>query len=279
MRNELESKQRKPHFLARLGSTVLCLSLASAAVEACARPQQPQTQTTETQPKPVQPSSIPEVKVVFPTTERTLFTPTNTATPRPTETKTPTPTPKAEPSPTRQPTRTPTRRPTVRPTPTEAPAPARKISPLQKTIIGRTTNKEVENFPGLIGKETFPSGETQYSFSSLLISRPNQVVTKGNLAVFERIIVPEKPTETGYAKISQMTKPFGNPEKIIQGSAYYGPFTSIYIYTNKGFAFIANPNTDEVYELHIFSPMNPDEYRRLFGKDIKEGFPQKKGLH
>lgn len=170
--------------------------------------------------------------------------------------------------------------PTPTPVPLVYPSPQKIIiSPLQKTIIGKTTNREAENFPGLIGKETLPTGETQYSFFSSLLARPNQVVTRNNLAVFERILIVGDPTQTRYAKISQMTKSFGNPEKIIQGSAYYGPFTSTYIYGNKGFAFIANPNTDEVYELHIFSPMSPDEYQGLYGEDIKEGFPGPERLY
>lgn len=102
---------------------------------------------------------------------------------------------------------------------------------------------------------------------------------KNNRAIFERIIIPENPNEIGHVKISQLTSSFGKPEKIIQGSLFYGPFSSTYIYSNRGFAFVGNAYSDWVHEIHLFSPMNSETYIKTFGEDIKEGPPEPERLY
>lgn len=171
------------------------------------------------------------------------------------------------------------RSPTALPTPTlfTAPPPKKLISPLQKTVIGKTQEKEINKLPSIQKKEVLLDGSTKYSLSSFVSQRPDEISTKEGIVIFERITIPEDPKAIGYVKISQYIKGLGQPKRIIQGSAFYGPFVSTYIYNDKGFVFIGNSNTDEVYEIQLFSSMSLDNYVRLYGGDIKPGRPSSEG--
>lgn len=155
-----------------------------------------------------------------------------------------------------------------------APPPVQIFSPLQKTSINETTKTTIEKLPGLINVQGLPDGSIQYNYSSQIPQRPNMIITKNNVAIFERDLLPEDPDAKGYAKISDYIKKLGEPEKIIQGSKFYGPFISTYIYSSKGLAIIGNSNTDEAYEIQTFSPLTPDNYINTFGSDISQITPQ-----
>lgn len=150
------------------------------------------------------------------------------------------------------------------------PSPVQIFSPLQKTSIGETTKPTVEKFPGLINSQNLSDGSIQYNYSSLIPQRPNTVIIKNNVVVFEQTILPENPQAKGYAKISDFTKRLGDPEKTLQGSKFYGHLISIYIYSSKGLVIIGNSYTDEVYEVQTFSPSTPENYIKTFGSDINQ---------
>lgn len=148
---------------------------------------------------------------------------------------------------------------------------------LQKAEIGKTTTKELDkqiNKNELKEKQVLSDKETIYKLNSILPQRPNEIRTENGIAVFERIIVPaDNPNTPGYVTIPQMISTFGQPDKIIQGSQFYGKFSSTYIYGGKGLAFIGNSNTNDVYEVQLFVPMIVEEYIKKYGGDIKEGKP------
>lgn len=142
-----------------------------------------------------------------------------------------------------------------------------RVSSLQKTRIGQPTGN-LEIIAGFEKKETLPDGSTKYSFTGIVSIRPNEVVAKNGIAVFERVVTPEKSTEKGYARISEYTQKHGQPERVIKGSLFYGDFGSTYIYASNGLSFIGNPFTNEIFEFHIYPPTIPDEYVRQYGQDI-----------
>ncbi len=145
------------------------------------------------------------------------------------------------------------------------------FSSLQKTVPGKTTVQDVERtVPRILKKDVLPGGGVQYSFQSELISRPNQIQTKNGVAVFEKELIPENPSARGYVLISTYINSLGKPEKIIKGSNFYGWSINTYVYPNKGFAFIGNPNTDEVLEIHIFKPLSVEDYVKMYGEDINQ---------
>ena len=166
-----------------------------------------------------------------------------------------------------------------KPEPTPPTVKTPPVSTLQKSIIGKTTTSEIERLPRVEKKETLPNGDTRYELTSFIPQRPDEIITKGGVSVFERIDVPQNPKALGYARITQFVKVYGQPEKLIQGSAFFGPFTSTYIYSTRGFAFIANPHTDEIYEIQVFASMPVASYIEMYGDDIKEGPPLEEPLY
>lgn len=145
-----------------------------------------------------------------------------------------------------------------------------KLSSLQESLINNEIPQDIESSPDFESKTTLPDGEIRYILKSPLISRKNEIIVKNGKVVFERILTPEKSNSPGYAKISDYTKIFGQPQEKIRGSDFYGPFISTLIYPNEGFALIGNAHTDEVYEIQTFQPMTLETYKKLYGKDINE---------
>lgn len=162
----------------------------------------------------------------------------------------------------------PTPKPSITPTPIQK---TQKVSLIQKTIIGQTANNEIDKLPSIQKKEVLPNGDIKYELSAFIPQRPNEIITHNNVAIFERIDVPENPGQVGYITIAQMTSKYGQPEKIFKGSSFFGPFESTYVYSNLGFAFIGNPYTDEVHEIQVFTSISVDQYVKTYGSDIKEG--------
>jgi len=161
---------------------------------------------------------------------------------------------------------------------TQQPAPSstlpiKIISPLQKTTISETGKQEVEKLPGISQPQILPDGSIKYELPADVPQRPNEIITKNNIVVFERIDIPEDPNKNGYITISDYISKYGQPEKSTTGSKFFGPFASTYIYNSKGFAFIGNLNTNEIFEIQVFSPTSVDNYIKTYGQDIKESRP------
>lgn len=162
------------------------------------------------------------------------------------------------------------------PTPTAVPRGAstqRKINPAQKTVIEQTTQNEVQTLPSVESKSPLPDGATRYTLKSPLSSRKNEIIVKDNHVVFERMLVPESSKAPGYVRISEYEKEYGKPQQIIRGSHFYGNLIKTYIYADKGFAFIGNSFTDEVFEIHTFKPTTIENYITQYGEDINKSAP------
>lgn len=145
---------------------------------------------------------------------------------------------------------------------------SQKLSPLQKTIVGKTTDGEVEKLPNLQKKETLPDSSTKYTFSSQLTSRPNEIITHDGLVSFEKALLPLEPGKGGYAKASDYINVLGQPEKIIKGSRYWGWNVSTYIFASKGVTLTINSYANLVYEISFFKPTTIDDYIQKYGQDI-----------
>lgn len=142
------------------------------------------------------------------------------------------------------------------------------VSPLQKTQVGKPLPDNFKNTVNIEKVEAGPDNQTIYSYTAPVAIRPNQVVTKNNIVVFERILTPEAPSSVGYATISEYKSHFGAADKEIRGSKLYGWYMMSYIYASHGFTIIGNPNTDEVYEVQHYLPMSVDEYIKTYGEDL-----------
>lgn len=142
------------------------------------------------------------------------------------------------------------------------------FSPMQKTRVGQAIDtSSLEQLPDFLKKEILTETQTSYSFRSPIRVRPNEVRTDSNVVVFERIIILQEKAPTSL-KISDFENKYGQPERRLTGSRFYDELMVTYIYAQRGFAFIGNQFTDEVFELHLFKPMTPEEYIAQFGQDI-----------
>ncbi len=161
--------------------------------------------------------------------------------------------------------------PTITPYPRQTGSPQqdiKQITPLKKTVIGQTlTEAQARSLAGYRGKKEIDKTKTIFSLKSQYLSRTNEIRTGNNVVVFERELTPAS-TTTPYAKISDYKKKYGEPEKIMKGSKFYGELMSTYIYANLGFAFIGNSYTDEIFEFHFFTPTTLYDYITNFGEDI-----------
>ncbi len=158
----------------------------------------------------------------------------------------------------------------ILPNPTTLPG---KFFEGQRSVIGQTTENQLKDMAGLKKEEVSIEGKT-FIFTSSLISRPSSVSTdtKGK-AIFERIIIPSnKPL----VKMSELKSAIGEEETLINGSSFYGVAINTYIYSSRGLAVLANPYTDEIYEVQIFQPMSVSAYIKKYAdtgseKNIQEG--------
>lgn len=168
-------------------------------------------------------------------------------------------------------------RPTSSPAPVISQTPTTQF-PQQKTIIGKTTATDLEKDQKITSKKALPNGDTQYSINSSIETRPNQVVVGENKAKFERIVVIGREAGPIPLKISEQIIKFGPAERVVKGSKFYGFHMDTYIYANKGFAFVANTQTDEIYEIQTFTPTSVDKYLSSFEEDIAENKGIKEGI-
>src|SRR3989344_6716077 len=109
--------------------------------------------------------------------------------------------------------------PTLKPGEFQAP---QNISPLQRAEIGKTTEEQVNKLPGLLSREVLPDGQIKYGFESPLSSRLNEVIIKNGRVVYEKELTPEIQNSVGHTTRSEMTQGFGNPDKVLEGSKFYG---------------------------------------------------------
>lgn len=117
------------------------------------------------------------------------------------------------------------------------------------------------------GKEVLTDGSIKYTRDSGVVNRPNITITQGGEqnVVFERSVIAQKGEPV---LLSDYLELFGQPEKIIKGSRFYGPEAALYFYSARGLAFIANPQTNRVFEIHSFPLIDEATYIKKYGDDI-----------
>jgi len=125
------------------------------------------------------------------------------------------------------------------------------------------TYENLETYPDFQNKEVRDDGSTVYTFSSENPKRPNiSIFANDGSLIFSRELNSK---DLPLASISVAIDSLGQPEKIINGSKFYGQHVNIYIYSSSGVAFIGDPKTDEIFEEQHFSSMSIDSYLQRFG--------------
>lgn len=122
-----------------------------------------------------------------------------------------------------------------------------------------------EELKGLQKTELQSDGTTMYTVSSTNPQRPDliQANTDG-YPFFKRLVTPPNYP----LSLTSFSKLYGSPKWIFTGSVFYGTNVRSYIYPELGVALIANPQTDQVLEQHIFPKTKVEEYIKKYGDDI-----------
>lgn len=136
------------------------------------------------------------------------------------------------------------------------------FSPLEKTVIGKTTEKEIEQSQKILNK-TQKGDITIYMIQSPTLRGNDIIHTKDGIVIFE-----DTSTTTNAVTIpliSAVEKDYGKPEEKIDkvGEGFY---ISAYLYPTKGFAVYGNRYTDSVFEIQRFKPMTLAEYKTEYGE-------------
>jgi hypothetical protein len=108
-------------------------------------------------------------------------------------------------------------------------------------------------------KEDFGEKGVFYFFTSSINNRPNLIVVKNGIVVFERSLVEEN-NSLSIAKVVEL---FGNPDRIVSGPSFYQKATQ-YLYEEAGYCAVFNPTTGLVYERHFFPPEFNKEYLKTY---------------
>lgn len=147
-----------------------------------------------------------------------------------------------------------------------APKESDLLTPYLKTKIGTTTESQVERLPNLKVKERQSDTSNAYLFSSPRLSRDNLVITNNGTVIYERAVTVSE--NKFHPDLALYLKKYGPPEKIFEDSREYGEKMFTYVFASKGLALVANPNTNEVFEIQAFTPISLDEYQTRYGSDL-----------
>lgn len=145
------------------------------------------------------------------------------------------------------------------------------ISPLQKSIIGKTTKEEIEKRQDILKKENISSNVTTYTFQSSFISRPSEITFTNNVASYELTRFNRDDSNFMFPKVAELIQKFGQPSSTTRGSSFYGYNVKTYIYPEIGLAFVAEIGSEKVYEIQTFEPTILGEYMKKYGQHIQEG--------
>ena len=150
-----------------------------------------------------------------------------------------------------------------------------KQLPAQKSYIGSKEFNEQNPNIQVVRKETLSGGDIKYFIKSENVGIPGEIVVHNGEVIYERVLTSPQKQNPNYSTTSELLQKYGQPTITYNGHKIYGFPALIYLYPDKGIAFIANKFTGEVYELQIFQPTTAEQYLKLYGQDITFEGPAK----
>ena len=145
---------------------------------------------------------------------------------------------------------------------------AKRISPLQKTVLGGRFAKSFSGFRGLNLQEQSKDGDrTTYTYASAFKFRDNIVMTRQGVVEFERLVLPQNPNQMGFSTMSYFKQQFGTPDMILRKPTFFGQ-RDIYIYSTKGFAVVGDTESGQAYELDVFDPTGHVDFWSTYGEKL-----------
>lgn len=112
-------------------------------------------------------------------------------------------------------------------------------------------------------KNPLSDGSTKYTFDSANPRRPNEIVVRNGIIIYQRSLINNK-------YIYHYTNTMGAADFVFQSSRFYGDNTMTYVYLEEGTAFVADASTTIVKEQLSFQPTTLDEFKQKYGQDIAD---------
>jgi hypothetical protein len=150
-------------------------------------------------------------------------------------------------------------------TPTGTPVPTRKpLNLTQPDMTWSPNSFSEDDLKGVnFNKTVLSDGSIKYTYPSSNANRPNELIVKDDIIIYQRVIVSKK-------YIYNYTGTLSAPEYSFHGSQFYGQDSMTYLYLQRGTAFVADANTTEVHEQLLFQPMSLDAFKQKYGTDITD---------
>jgi hypothetical protein len=146
--------------------------------------------------------------------------------------------------------------------PSTTPVPSSFLEPEELEHVWEPVAFSPDSLDGIQStSKSLPDGSTAYMIPSDNATRPDMVQVKNGIMILQRQSISGE-------TINDYENYLKEPDYIAQGSKYYGPDAVYYIYLNQGIAFIANQQTNEVYEQLTFQPVAANEFKQTYGDDI-----------
>lgn len=148
-------------------------------------------------------------------------------------------------------------------TPTPVPTTTSGVS-WQGLVAGKSTKDQVNGVLGNPLSETSSGNQTTNTYSSLSETRPNSAVfdNNSNTALFLRQIVSAKDTKT----TKDIVDVYGETNTKLYGLDWINGIY-LFVYLDKGIAYLANPDSNTLFEVWYFPPTTLDNFLKTWATD------------
>lgn len=145
---------------------------------------------------------------------------------------------------------------------------SQKLTPLQKTEIGKTTDAEVRQGNYILSVKQEGS-KTIYEVTSNTFGATDEIITQDGNVISERVDtfnrkVGQPPKVNAYIRL------YGEPEEKIRSVSPLGKHITAYLYPTQGFTLFVNENTGTVYQVQRFEPLSLTSYKTNYASYIQE---------
>ena len=151
------------------------------------------------------------------------------------------------------------------PTPVQNSNPVTKPADLSAIVPGTTTREEVIGKLGMPIKNIQTAGDETLSYNSTNKNLDSQIIIEKGVVVLVKEMVSYSDTK----KVSGISKKYG-----VAIYSLFGPNSAggskLYIYPDKGIAYIGNPEFDALEEIWYFVPTSINDFKKKWAANYSE---------
>ena len=134
----------------------------------------------------------------------------------------------------------------------------------QKLIPGKSTKEDLINILGDPIKSTEENGRDILEFKSTSSVINHKAYLENGTAIFLDEIV----TLEDNVSLEELRKQYGVSNDILYGDDAYNGYY-LFVYPDKGVAYLGNPSNDVVLEIWYFTPMTFEKFNQTWAPDYK----------